>query len=59
MEPYQMKVEGEDNHLALWPPLVDNNKATTNYVIVIYRGGIKYEGEVVCTKTLGNNRRKT
>lgn len=53
-----MKVEREDNHLSLWPPLVDNNKATANY-IVIYNGDIKYQGEILCTKTKGNNLRYT
>jgi hypothetical protein len=53
-----MKVEGEDNHLTLWP-LLDNNKATKNYIVVIYDDGIKYQGEILCTKTQGNNLRET
>lgn len=37
---------------------VDNNKATTNY-IVIYGGDIQYQREILCTKTQGNNLRYT
>jgi hypothetical protein len=47
-----MKVEGEDNHLAPW-------WTTTNFIIVIYGGDIKYQCEIVCTETQGNNLRKT
>lgn len=60
IECYQTKVEGEDNHLTIWPP-ADSNKATTNHsgYIISWGGNIKYQGKVIHTKTEQQAEEKT